>query len=98
MGWLSQLSGGALVGIGSTVTVVLAAITYVVKFQSTFTDRLEKQGEKDEQKIQDLGNKLDEERGKRRRAEDRAAKLMFICRSRGLDVPDELLREEPQDG
>ena len=73
MDWLTQLSAGQVAQGGAALAIVISAIFYVVKFQSTFTDRLESQGKKDEERIEDLGRKLDEERRARRAAEDLAS-------------------------
>lgn len=85
MEFVSQLSGSSLAGLGSTVAIVAAAVMYVVKFQASFTDRLERQGERDEAKINDLGAKLDEERRLRRNAEERAARAVFRMLQAGIE-------------
>lgn len=54
MEWLTQLTAGTVVQGSAVVVIVLAAITYVVKFQTTFTDRLEAKGKKDEERIAEL--------------------------------------------
>lgn len=73
MEWLTQLTAGTVVQGSAVVAIVIAAITYVVKFQSTFTDRLEVKGKRDEERIAELvvqaaeaQGSLDDERALRR--------------------------------
>lgn len=83
MDWLTQLSAGQVAQGSAVIVIVTAAIAYVVKFQTTFTDRLEAKGQKDEDRIKVLGQEvaalqqqIDEEREARRQAESKAAVLV----------------------
>ena len=72
MEWLSQLTGGQIAQGGAVVVIVMSAVYYISHWQQVFTDRLEKQGVRDEVRIKELGELVDAERRKRRAAEDRA--------------------------
>lgn len=54
MEWLAQLNGQALAGAGATGAVLIAGLIYVVKFQKSFTSRLEQQGDRDVARIEKL--------------------------------------------
>ena len=76
MEWLTQLSAGQVAQGGAVIVIVTAAIAYIVRFQTTFTDRLEAKGLKDEARIteltdenRELQGQIDEERTARRAAE-----------------------------
>ena len=95
MEWLSQLTGGQILQGGTVLAIVLSAIYYITHWQQIFTDRLEKQGERDEVRIKELGDLVDAERRRRRAADDRAAQAIYLLHQNGIPVPSEI--EEPPD-
>lgn len=97
MDWLGQLPLNSLLGGGSAVVIVVGAVYYLIKFQQSFTERLEKKSAQDEKTIRDLGESLDGERRLRRLAEDRAAQLVYLCHTHGVEIPEHLCITEGPD-
>ncbi len=90
MDWLGQIPFNSLVGGGSALLVIAGAIFYLIRFQQSFTDRLEKKTAQDEDTIRKLGEGLDTERRLRRSAEDRYAQLVYLCHTHGVEIPEHL--------
>lgn len=74
MEWLT-VNGGAIAGFGATGVVVIAGVLYAIAFQRRFTNRMEKQGDRDVARIEELEGKLDTSRARVHRLEEYATAL-----------------------